>query len=1178
MTVALSNERETSRQSSSTGSSGTDDVKVSDPGLDDDDPRQVLFKFLSDCGLSIILYAPVTSDVLLSETARLSPILRRSTHLGRGFLRLNQDPDTVWTAVEGPLGAAIIVFGTPASNSNLIFDQIMKPLDAVEPPFTRELATLGSTRRSVAEVIESADVIPVWEIAEFAGVAADGVYPTLPASVRRAARAWQRLGRELYKRTIVAAADGDVVDIYLALHDHGAVLATYVGENSHSELAFVRRLVDTGAYTYDDWEGTPVLLRRLPAGTDEASLAQFSETMANDFLCAFAEAHEQLMMDLPAATGGLPVWNRLEMEPGGIVQEPAAAEEFAAGDFTYIERVRESLPEDGSVFEAINVAAQELLAIRGAGFADSWRNGQDRPLSPSGITFSSARHDSQNGRIVAAGHPTHSIWGLPPAHDLGAIDGRNLASVEGWPAGGLLWPAKWLYVGSSRGSALVPLDASANVISVDMDPGTSVIGAFQQLNSNTGAVSTFSEDGRRRFLTAVDELVGNEGIRFGGGGSWLLVSQSRRCVLVEVGTGRRLILPFGNAAWWPAGDSCLIAIAHEDGANIPRLFSLESNEWVREFPELAIDGPVVPDYPNAWLAAVSPDGEEILVRTIAGVSPEFQREYGSGDRLARVSLKDGKGRLTASAFLDADGTLERDVREARWSAVALSRPVRLHPDLQSVLADALPEPEDRPDAGAADTAEQILVLTLNVAIDKVKAGQDVALLMPDILVSLKAIATKPANWEKQSEWLLGVQEQVSRFIANGTISGTYAAAWRHFCSAIAAIKAGKPELIDPLAALRHEVQTPTVPVTLPRTAPAAGSSDQSSNRTSSGSSGGTAGGTSRGSSESSDSGPARGPALPRTLPKVRITPEPPERSRSLGLVLGILVVLVLMPVAYFAFTQGFGSASPSSVISRPTQPAQTAESTIATPQAVLTESAASPLGPGTTLSSGASSTPSPSVSKAVGFADEAYCRGQGTLVWVATSTTFRGAFCNMNQQLTYIGLNRALGGTVSLAATNSGSAFTASSGETTYRYAEDKVTITTASKTFEEPTTAWLSPQDPALAHPGDLGLSVPISYPKCDDSVIVVYGTGFDPATNTERVRGLLQAHPGASYLRTDLSCYSFKGPSTDNSNGQYVYAVYEAFGRDTAAACQLIERIDTYGRWLSNTRSPAENALTCK
>jgi hypothetical protein len=206
--------------------------------------------------------------------------------------------------------------------------------------------------------------------------------------------------------------------------------------------------------------------------------------------------------------------------------------------------------------------------------------------------------------------------------------------------------------------------------------------------------------------------------------------------------------------------------------------------------------------------------------------------------------------------------------------------------------------------------------------------------------------------------------------------------------------------------------------------------------------------------------------------------------------------------------------------------------------------------------------------------DLAYCKTRGKLVRVAASASFRAAVCQEGGQLVYYGLNKKTADTIRLTAVTSGDAYTATNAGTTYRIRSTGFSITNDSGlNINEPLTYWLGPGDRELDKPGDLGISTPISYPDCDGRGVVILGTSYDPHAYATEVEALLRANPGAQYLRTDLSCDNFRGPSIANSGGSYIYAVYRVMGRDQSQLCEAVKQAGTYGDWLGNDVDPTEN-----
>jgi hypothetical protein len=265
--------------------------------------------------------------------------------------------------------------------------------------------------------------------------------------------------------------------------------------------------------------------------------------------------------------------------------------------------------------------------------------------------------------------------------------------------------------------------------------------------------------------------------------------------LIEVATGHWLQVDVGNANWWPTDDSTLLTIEHRNGAATPRLFNLARNEYVRTFPPIELDVPLLSTYPHVWFPAVSPDGTEFLAETPAGVTPDYQERNGVGGHLARVTLATGKGRLVEEIFLNPEKTLERDVDDVSWTGSPPSMGNRLHPDLAVALAAPVTDHEDLRSGRWASEAERILVSTLNRAIALTQEQATAAHLMPEILVSLKEMSGSE-EWARQEDWLVGLVEPLSGRIRAGEFLPGEVTAWTRFIRAVAAAQSGHPEAID----------------------------------------------------------------------------------------------------------------------------------------------------------------------------------------------------------------------------------------------------------------------------------------------------------------------------------------------------------------------------------------------
>ncbi|MCV7229082.1 serine/threonine-protein kinase [Mycolicibacterium komossense] len=128
------------------------------------------------------------------------------------------------------------------------------------------------------------------------------------------------------------------------------------------------------------------------------------------------------------------------------------------------------------------------------------------------------------------------------------------------------------------------------------------------------------------------------------------------------------------------------------------------------------------------------------------------------------------------------------------------------------------------------------------------------------------------------------------------------------------------------------------------------------------------------------------------------------------------------------------------------------------------------------------------------------------------------------------------------------------------------------SKSLPASSTPPKSSPPPSSAPPpptGDLGLRTPISSPRCNGQGIVILGSVTTPGLYAAGVQRLLDAHPGAFYLRTDRACPSLR-KATDEGNP--IYAVFNLGGRTEREVCAAVNAVggNAYGKWLDTTTDP--------
>jgi len=500
------------------------------------------------------------------------------------------------------------------------------------------------------------------------------------------------------------------------------------------------------------------------------------------------------------------IWEHLEVQPQGATATLPIAWPEQSVEVAFVERVRLNKPsEQTSSFSFVEEASQELRLLRSTGFESALRGSSDEILLPTWLSTESFAMDEETGRFVLSGTIAHEFFGMSPAFDYGAISGANMFGFpEEGHSGGQFNPAEWIWVGSTKSGAIAPLDATVNTCSVDIDPNSGQIAALIFVgNGNEGAVVVYDTLGIRRVLTVLIGVAGNESIEFSSDGKWLLVGSTsigHGCRLIEVETGRWVDVGYNNATWWPLDASTLLVLENEEGKNTPRLFSLLENEFVSSFPEITLDLPHNPDYPYIWDPVVDPGGIELLGQTPAGVTQEHQQEHGCGNRSTCIRLETGEGHVVQSVFIEGNPAYEREVRKSYW----LSRnrklsPVRLHPDISTIMNQPVTEHENLVASWGSNTAEVIVINALNRFVQQFQIS-DTSYLVPPVLAALIPLSDDNAMWERQCDWLVGLANGSLAAINNGEITGRSADAWKHFPSAISAILQGRSDLIDPMSA------------------------------------------------------------------------------------------------------------------------------------------------------------------------------------------------------------------------------------------------------------------------------------------------------------------------------------------------------------------------------------------
>lgn len=95
------------------------------------------------------------------------------------------------------------------------------------------------------------------------------------------------------------------------------------------------------------------------------------------------------------------------------------------------------------------------------------------------------------------------------------------------------------------------------------------------------------------------------------------------------------------------------------------------------------------------------------------------------------------------------------------------------------------------------------------------------------------------------------------------------------------------------------------------------------------------------------------------------------------------------------------------------------------------------------------------------------------------------------------------------------------------------------------------------------------MSYPTCNGQGIAILGSVTTPGLYAAGVQRLLDANPGAFYLRTDQTCPSLR-PADEEGNP--IYAVFDLGGTTRSEVCAAVHAAgsNAYGKWLDMSTDP--------
>lgn len=159
--------------------------------------------------------------------------------------------------------------------------------------------------------------------------------------------------------------------------------------------------------------------------------------------------------------------------------------------------------------------------------------------------------------------------------------------------------------------------------------------------------------------------------------------------------------------------------------------------------------------------------------------------------------------------------------------------------------------------------------------------------------------------------------------------------------------------------------------------------------------------------------------------------------------------------------------------------------------------------------------------------------------------------------------------------THSGASIAIGSGTSEFASTPSTETVTAPPPVQSSAGPTVPAPPPVAPRSNAELDVGVPMTYPACDHSGIVVLANAVAPGQYATEIRSFLAQYPGSSYLRTDHACPSLRQATAE---GNAIYTVYRPAGRTVQSVCAAVASAggDAYGKWLDNTTDPA-SSVTC-
>ncbi|SEH46757.1 hypothetical protein SAMN04489835_0140 [Mycolicibacterium rutilum] len=267
-------------------------VPLVNPGLPDDDAKQLAYRMFHACGLTLLSWGPRPLDEHVQGLLATAPAFRDTELSDAGAAEL-PGVEGMWLGFEGPAGSMIAFFVTGGEGQGII-DNLLKPIQRMPAEWNWAISTAGGEVPSgVATIFAGAQMVPLWQLSSFSGQApAESVQVSPELGARLTATGWNQIDDHVYRQDL-SVTGGGLQTMVFGPHGPGTLaLLAPIGGAVDGAIPPQYRSRSYGRYRLDLASDIVVLYLPFPAETVEPT-AETVNAEANQLAdYAFRQADE----------------------------------------------------------------------------------------------------------------------------------------------------------------------------------------------------------------------------------------------------------------------------------------------------------------------------------------------------------------------------------------------------------------------------------------------------------------------------------------------------------------------------------------------------------------------------------------------------------------------------------------------------------------------------------------------------------------------------------------------------------------------------------------------------------------------------------------------------------------------------------------------------------------------